>query len=152
MTRKIPGDAFQAYFATGPERSYQELANRYGVSKRSITRLATKENWSERMRKIEREARERADRRAGETLDEMNERHLRIAKAIQAKALESLRSLPMEKAIEAVRALDLGVRQERLVRGEPTERQANVEEITRQEIRELLVRVEPEDNDARSCG
>lgn len=142
MTRKIPEDAFQAYFAMGPARSYQAVAERYGVSKRSVTRFATRQNWSERIAKIENEARERADRRAVETLDEMNERHLRIAKAIQAKALESLRSLPMEKAIDAVRALDVGVRQERLVRGEPTERQASVEELIRSETRELLMVVD----------
>ena len=44
----------------------------------------------------------------------MNERHLKIAKALQGKALEALRRLPLDKATDVIRALELGVKQERL--------------------------------------
>ncbi len=140
MNRRIPEDAFQEYFAMGPERSYRALAGKYGVSKRSITHLAAREDWAVRLEKIEAEARERTDRRVAETIDEMTQRHLRIAKAIQARALDALRSLPMDKASDAVRALDIGIRQERLARGEPTDRQASVEEIITREYERWLQR------------
>ena len=89
---------------------------------------------------LEREARVRADRRIVETLEQMNERHLKIAKALQGKALESLRSLPIDKAADVIRALELGVKQERLIQGEPSERaEMSVEEITKREMQRWLV-------------
>ena len=71
---KIPADAFDHYFALGPGRSYQAVAEKYGVTKRSITKLAKRENWQRRLHDVEAKARERSDERKGETLDEMNER------------------------------------------------------------------------------
>ena len=59
MSRKIPDDAFSAYCAMGPERSYRVLADKYEVSKRAITKLAAREGWLERLANIEREAREK---------------------------------------------------------------------------------------------
>jgi hypothetical protein len=42
--------------------------------------------------------------------------------------------MTLESAMDAVRALDIGVRQERLIRGEPSERAAvQVEEVIRRE-------------------
>lgn len=140
MTAKIPPDeAFQYYVGLGHERSYAKVAEHYGASKRAVTALAARENWAERLAKVEQEARSRADERAGEALDEMNERHLRIAKALQGRALEALRGMPLESPRDVIRALEVGVRQERLVRGEPTERTSNVEEIVRREYERWMV-------------
>ena len=62
------------------------------------------------------------------------------AKALQGKALESLRALPIEKAADVIRALELGVKQERLIQGEPSERsEMSVEEVTKREMRRWLV-------------
>ncbi len=64
-----------------------------------------------------------------------------MAKAIQGKALETLRSIPMSSAMDAVRALDLSIKQERVIRGEPSERTAvDLEAITRKEMERWLVR------------
>ena len=64
----------------------------------------------------------------------MNERHLKSARIVQGKALEALRGTPLETAMAAVKALDTGIRQERLIRGEPGERTAiSVEETIRSE-------------------
>ena len=35
--KKIPTDAFDHYFSLGPGRSYQQVADRYGVTKRAST-------------------------------------------------------------------------------------------------------------------
>ena len=148
MTSKIPPSAFEYYVALGPGRSYRAVGERFGVSKRAVTKHATKENWPERLAKVEDEARVESDQRAVDALQEMNERHVKIAKALQAKALQALQGMPLDSARDVIRALDLGVRQERLVQGEPTDRQASVEEVTRREIQTLLV-VESEDADHR---
>jgi len=134
MKRKLPVDAFAAYASMGVERSYRAVAEKFDVSKRAVTSLANKEQWAERLEAIEAEAQERADKRIAETLDDMNQRHLRIAKALQGKALRALQDMPLDQAKDVIRALDLGVKQERLVRGERTERQANVEEVIKREF------------------
>ena len=140
MKRKLPPDALDYYIALGPERSYEKVAKHFGVSKRSVTRHAGKEEWTRRFEEIERKAREESDQQSVEIVREMNERHVKIAKALQGKALEALRTLPIDKAADVIRALDLGVRQERLIFGEPSERsEVNVEEVTKREMQRWLV-------------
>lgn len=134
MGRKIPPDAFDVYVNLGPSRNYETLALKYGVTKRAITKAAKRERWQERVLELERKAREGADQKILESLESMNLRHLKSLKVIQGKALEALRSMPLESAMEAVRALDISIRQERVIRGEPGERTAiNVEEVVRRE-------------------
>ena len=84
--------------------------------------------------KIEEEANARTDEKLTETLEQMNERHIKMVKLIQKKALEALKTMPLNTAIEAVRSLDSAIKQERLIRGEPTDRAAiNVEDVIRRE-------------------
>ena len=140
MNRKIPQDAFAYYWSLGPERSYQSVAEKYGVSKRAVTKVATKENWSQRLLEIEKKAHEKTDEKLAESLDQMNERHIRMCKMIQKKSLEALKSIPLTTAIEAVRALDLAIKQERLSRGEPTDRSAiNIEDVIKREYDRWMV-------------
>lgn len=136
MIRKIPDNAFEVYAAMGERRSYQAVADRYGVSKRSVVKRAIAESWQERLVRVESTAREKVDAKTAETLEVMNERHLKILQAIQARALEALRSIPLRTAFDAIRALELSIRQERLIRGEPSERSVlSVEEVIRKEFR-----------------
>ncbi|MHC4946472.1 MAG: hypothetical protein ACYTG7_25965 [Planctomycetota bacterium] len=81
-----------------------------------------------------------------ETLEQMSERHIKVCKLIQGKALEALKSMPLSTAMEAVRALDLAIKQERLIRGEPTDRSAvNIEDVIRREYDRWLVGVDDDD-------
>lgn len=140
MSRKIPKDAFAYYVALGPSRSYQRVADHYGTDKRTVTRHAVKEHWSERLLEAERKAHNVSEDDAVAILREMNTRHLRIAKALQGKALEALRSLPIDRAADVIRALEIGVKQERLINGEPSERsELSVEEVTKREMQRWLV-------------
>jgi hypothetical protein len=52
--KKIPEDAFTIYVAMQEERSYQALADRFGVTERAIQKVADQERWSERLAQIER--------------------------------------------------------------------------------------------------
>lgn len=140
MTRKIPLDAFTQYWTLGPDRSYQSVADHYGVSKRAITKVALKENWQAKIAELERKAHEAAEEKMVEDLEQMTARHVKVCKLIQRKALEALKSMPLSTAIEAVRALDLSIKQERLIRGEPTDRTAlSVEDVIRREYDRWMV-------------
>jgi len=139
MKRKLPPECFDYYVGLGVGRSYQAVADRYGCSKGAVTSRATKEDWQGRLAKLEREARVKSDEKAVESLEQVNERHLKIARTLQRKALEALRSLPLADARDVIRALDLGVKQERLVLGEPSERAAlNVEDKIEREYERWL--------------
>jgi hypothetical protein len=139
MSSRLSADAFEFYVSLGPERSYAAVAEKYGVSKRAVTAFATKESWQRRIGEIERKARVSADAKAVESLEDMKLRHLRSLKVIQGKALEVLRNMSLKSAMDAVRALDLAIKQERLIHGEPSERTAlSIEEVVRDEHRRWI--------------
>jgi transposase len=140
MAGKLPSDAFEVYMGLGPDRSYQAVADHFGVSKRAVTNRATKERWQQRAAEIEAKARQGAEQRLVETLEDMNTRHLKSLRVVQARALEALRAMPLQSAMEAVRALDVSIRQERLIRGEPSERTAlQVEEVIKRQYERWMV-------------
>jgi hypothetical protein len=45
--------------------------------------LASGENWQKRLSKIEREAQEKTDRKVAETLEQMNDRHIKVLNGFQ---------------------------------------------------------------------
>src|SRR5688572_15350363 len=140
MNRRLPPDAFERYFAQGIDRSYQAVADHFGVSKITVTRRAKEENWQGRIRELEAKSRERSEEKILQMLDEMRERHLKSAKALQMKALEALRNLPPEKAVKAAAALAIGWKHELLLMGEPTDRQATtVEDTIKREYERWMV-------------
>jgi predicted transcriptional regulator len=148
MTRKIPEDAFERYVAMGAQRSFQALADELGVTKRAVSKCAAREGWSQRLARIDAEARKRSDEKITETLEQMRERHLATLKAMHTRALAALRQYPLTSGMDAMRAAEMAIKLERLVAGEPTDRSAvSIEEIIKQEMRELLVVVDDEDPD-----
>jgi hypothetical protein len=42
MRGKLPFDTFDFYFGLGPSRSYQAVADHYGVTKRAVCKLAAR--------------------------------------------------------------------------------------------------------------
>jgi ATPase subunit of ABC transporter with duplicated ATPase domains len=142
---RIPAGAYEDYLALGTERSYQALAARYGVSKTAVVKRAKKERWQDRLADLERQARERAEEKAVDEMDAVRERHLKEARFLQARALQALKDLPPEKGIRAASALSVAWKHELLLLGEPTERQANVEELIKRETRDLLMVVDDDD-------
>ena len=140
MNRKLPNDAFGLYLAMGPERSYSALAKQLGVNKRTVTTRATAEKWQDRVAEIERQAREKVDQKAVESIEQMNTRHLRSLQAVHARALEALKTMKLENAMDAVRALQVVIKEERALRGDGSERTETViAETTREELGRLLV-------------
>ena len=149
MSKKIPPDAFSYYYSLGPTRSFAAVGTELGVSKQAIAKVAKTERWQERTEEIDRAAQEKVDRRLAESVEEMGERHLRMLRVVQGKALETLKAMPLSTAMEAVRALDLTIRQERLIRGEPTDREElGIAEVVRRESQRWLVNTEESDAQA----
>ena len=114
--------AYEDYLAMGAERSYQVLADRYGVSKTAIVKRAKKEQWQDRIADLEQQARERAEEKAVDELEAVRQRHLKEARFLQARALQALKALPPERGIRAAAALSIAWKHELLILGEPTER------------------------------
>ena len=151
--KRIPANAFDHFLALGPSRSYQAVADWCGVSKQAVTRLAQQERWLERVADLERKAREKSEEKYVETLEAMNERHLKTLRVIQGKALEALKQFTLASAMEAVRALDLSIKHERVIKGEPSERTAvNIESIIRKEYERWMVVVDGKDDGDKSKG
>ena len=140
MTQRIPDDAFDYYVSLGARRSYQSVAERYGVTKRAILKHATKELWTERLAKIEEEARAESDKRLAADLAEMHERHRRMLRGVAARAIAAIKEHPLASGMEGVRAAELVIKLERILAGESSERATlSVEEVTRRELDRWLV-------------
>ena len=147
MTNRIPEGAFEHYVGLGPARSYQSVAEYYGVTKRAVLKHATKENWSERLGAIQKEAREEVDRKLAGALGEMQERHMKMLRAMASRAVAAIKEHPLSSGMEGIRAAELVIKMERLLAGESSARTTvSVEEVTRRELDRWLVPVGvPED-------
>ncbi len=146
---KLPSDAFDFYFALGVARSYRLVAKQFDVSKTTVAKRAKKEGWQARIEALMAKARDAQDEKALESIEAMNEQHLKILRLVRGKAIEALRAMPLSSGMEAVRALEMTIKQERLVRGEPSERTAlSIEETIRREF-DRWVEVEEEVEEAK---
>ena len=109
-----------------------------------------REHWQEKVAEVEAKARAAAEQKAFENLAAMNERHLKSLRVVQGKALEALRAMPLDTAMNAMRSLDLAIRQERLIRGEPADGAAvDLEKLVRREHERWMLR---DGDDAADAG
>ena len=139
MNRKLGEGAFAYYASLGTARSYERVAERFQTTKRAVSKAAKREGWPARVVELDRVARQKLEANAVESIEEMSDRHIKMARVIQSRALETLKSIPLNSAMNAVRALNLAIEIERITRGEPTERQAvSVEEVIRREYSRWL--------------
>ena len=140
MATKLPNDAVEHYIRLGAGRSYAAVAEHFGVSKKTVTARAVAENWQAQVDDRERKALEKTREKTIDTLADINERHLKFFRAVQRKAIETLTRMPIDDVMDAVRALDIAVRNERLILGEPADRTAvDIETIIRREYDRWLV-------------
>jgi hypothetical protein len=136
---KIPPEAFDFYVSLGHLRTYQQVADKYGVSRRGVQKVADRDNWGERLDAIEREAQERAEKALSETVSEIRVRHLKMLKGMAGRALKAMAEHPLASGMEGVRTAEIVIKLERLIAGEPSERtEHTIAEVTRQEIDRFL--------------
>jgi len=146
VSGKIPDDAFDFYVGLGPTRSYQSVGDRYGVSKRAVVKHASKEKWAERLGDIQKDARVESDKKIATELGDMHERHIKMLKAMAARALMGIKEFPLTSGMEAIRTAELVIKLERIIHGEPTDRgEMSIEEITRREMQTLLLKDDAHD-------
>jgi hypothetical protein len=131
VNKKLPDCAIDFYISLGPMRTQMQVAKHFSVAKRTVAYRAKKENWAALAQESDQKARQVAAQRAQNTNEEMLARHEKAARFVQMRALEGVRSLPIRTELAALRALDLGIRHERMARGEPNE-------STEQDIAQLL--------------
>ena len=112
--RKIPPDALTHYLSLGPGRSYQKVAEKYGVTKRAVTKLAAKERWQEKVSEIERSAREAAEEQAKSEYEVAYKRHMKALRMVFAKGVQALNGMAIDTPADAMKAIQMSIREERV--------------------------------------
>lgn len=108
------------------KRSLRKTAEALGMNKRTIANQSTKWDWVRRCEAYDAYV-DRMNREANEAaIRKMKQEHALLAQQMIRKATRRLLSLPEEEisAAELARMVDVGVKVERLSRGESTENQA----------------------------
>ena len=145
--RKIPPDAVTYYLSLGPGRSYQKVAEHYGVTKRAVTKIAAKEHWQEKVAEIERSALKAAEEKARSEVEVTYQRHMKALRMVFAKGVGALNAMVIDSPADAMRAIQLAIREERVALGEPTDRTAlSIEDTIKREYERWMV-VEEEESD-----
>ncbi len=101
--------------------STRELSQKLGLSYSHISKLCWSENWVEDRKEYWKKTEAKTAEREIEAIADMNVRHLREYKLVQGRAIETLKDKPIKNPRDAVYALDVGIKGERTIRGEPTE-------------------------------
>lgn len=123
--------AFVTYRDLGPQnRSYRRVAEIHGKTEGTIAQFAHRWDWRRRIIEFDRWVDEKSQIAEVEAVKEMRARHIKIAMSLQGagaialnKLIESERSgkTRVLKPTELREMIDLGVKLERLNRGEPTD-------------------------------
>ena len=138
--KKIATDAFDHYFSLGPGRSYQQVADRYGVTKRAVTALAKRESWQARLAEVEEKARIRLDEKKVDALEAAHEQRLKALRLVLGKGIEGLRGMSIDSPRDAVQAIGLAVREIRVELGEPSDRTAvSIEDTIKREYEKWIL-------------
>jgi len=149
MKRQVPDEAFAYYVALGPGRSYAMVAEKYSVSRRTILRAADRDQWSERLQAIEKEARAATDKQLARDLQDMSMRHRKLLLAMASRAAKAIQDYPLTSGMDGLRAASMVIKLERLVNGEATERTSvDIEQVVRREYQELLEVTDEPDEEA----
>ncbi len=147
--RKIPPDAVTYYLSLGPGRSYQKVAEHYGVTKRAVTKIAAKERWQEKVAEIERSALKAAEEKARSEVEATYERHMKALRMVFARGVGALNAMVIDSPADAMRAIQLAIREERVALGDPTYRTAvSVDDTIRREYEPWMVVEEDEEERA----
>ncbi len=114
--RKLPEDAFAFYLSLGPGRSYQAVAERFQVSKQSVSKHAVREQWQHRLAHINSEAKGEIDKHCIESVVDMHRRHLVGLRKVYDRALKALEKYEFKSAAEASKALYYAIKLEERLR------------------------------------
>lgn len=147
---KLPASAFDFYWRLGPKRTIAAVAEEYDCSREAVENRAEWDQWRERLTAIERGVVDGIQRAAIREVLDMNERHLEAVRTIQRQALLQLQKKPIDNTPDALRALDMALKHERLVLGQPTEHtQIGIGDVIKRELADWVEYEEvPKNGDA----
>lgn len=127
------------------------MADEFGVADSTVLRLARRQCWEERFVALERPVKEAGDEMLRQAVQEMNERHIAVARTLVEKGAEALCLLQPSSVAEALRLVETGAKLERQARGEPdSKKQVTVETILRERFEALVVHEDARTIDAQS--
>lgn len=138
MNKRLPAEALAYYLAQGQARSYQAVADHFGVSKRTVTATAARERWQAQLDAAEAKSREQIGQRYAETLEQANERHVKLGRFLQSQGISALKSVASMSSADGIRAIKTGVEIERQGLGEPADPTQDIEEIIRREYQRWM--------------
>lgn len=99
----------------------QQIAQRLGIQRaETIGEWRRSGDWDAEKAYVQKVVEERVSLAVAETVSEMNSRHLKEFQLLQTKGVQGMKSLDPRTAAEALAMIDVGIKGERLVRGEPT--------------------------------
>ena len=146
-TRKIPQDALAYYVSMGPDRSYQKVAEHYGVTKRAIVNVAKRDRWQAQVEELEHTAREDAREKMRATIEATYEQHMKALRLVFGKGVEALKAMAIDTPADAMKAIQLAIREMRVALGEPTDRTAvSVEDTIRREYERWMTVADSSDD------
>jgi uncharacterized protein YdaU (DUF1376 family) len=109
------------------------------VTKRAVAFCADREDWQKRIREEESKHREKAEKQAAESNKTVRQGQLKVLRFIQGKAIEALKDMSITSAVDAAKVYTLALDKERQLLGDSgDENPSVVEQITRDEVRNLL--------------
>ena len=123
------------------QKSDVEIAEELGIARPgTISDWRREMGWDREREVFQQMVEERVSKAVAETVNAMNLRHLKEYQLLQAKGVQGLKVHDPKTAHEAMAMLDIGIKGERLVRGEPTEvREVRALMQTNVQILELVV-------------
>lgn len=140
-------ERFCAYRDMGTDRSLRKISSQMNISRQILEKLSVTFSWVSRAEAYDLEL-ERQARIANEkAIKKMRENHTKLAIQITAKAAKRLLTIPDDalSAADIARLVDVGVRIERLSRGEFTENQNISGEIIAHHSGNINVKKSPVD-------
>jgi hypothetical protein len=96
--KKLPISAFEYYVGLGADRSFASVAGHFDVSPKTVSRAATKEDWSKRLEEVEHDALSKAGKKSAATLAETESSSIKLKAALQ----EAMSEVMTPKRLKAV--------------------------------------------------
>lgn len=112
-------EAFEYYYTLGPDRNLKKVAERFGVSLRSVGNWSKKYNWMERVKQRDIELAQEMRERNNEAILSEKAKIRTILKALYNQLVKDLRDGKVK--IKSVSDLEKVVKLDLMLMGEPTE-------------------------------
>lgn len=97
--------------------SYRDIAREFGVNLTTVARKAKIENWTKLRTQLQTDSKQKAIERVGNTIADVNARHVEVALLLQKKGIETIKNKKPRNFDQALRSVDKGIDIERKALG-----------------------------------